>query len=278
MTTPLEGPLADSESGLWIPGSLARPGTVTGTVPAGFEAYARIFHPVQARLMEWDRDYPVPVQSRTMQWRDLAETRGTLAHPLMQWNSILAGYRNPVWNEPGWQYEDPLVGALAAGCLAEVVRILSSHTDSPSACIAGLWEGWGWVSGAAVNVTVDSEGHTYEEPLPPPFHQDTVAGAARLELPGRKYLLFNADLAVFTEPGWHEASGWDVLQSPNLLWPEDRAWFLASEIDMDSTIVGGSAALIGQLVHSGSVEALPVPADGDLTHQGDVLNERPDWQ
>ena len=276
MTTPLEGPLADSEAGLWIPGTLARPGTVTGTVPAGFEAYARIFHPAHARLMEWDRGSPVPVQSRSMQWRELAEIRGTLAHPLMQWNAILAGYRNPVWNEPGWQYEDPLVGALAGGHLAEVVRILASHTSSPATCTAGLWEGWGWVSGATADVAAGKG--DFEDPLPPPFHRGDVAGAAKLELPGRRYLLFNADLAVFADPGWHQANGWDMLQSPNLLWPEDRAWFLASEIDMDSTIVGGSALLIDELGQSGTVEALPVPPDGELGSMGDLLNDHPDWQ
>ena len=276
MTTPLEGPLADADAGLWIAGQLGQTGTVTGTVPGGFEAYARIFHPIRAQLMGWDREYPVPVESRWMRWAELADTRGTVAHPLMQWNSILAGYRNPVWNEPGWQYEDPLVGSLSAGTLAEVSRILAEHTASPGQCVAGLWDGWGWVSGAGVRTILDSEGHTYEEPMPQAFGDGGLLDAGRLELPGRNYLLFNASLSLFGDPQWQEANGWDSLQSPNLLWPADRQWFLATEIDFDSTLVGGSAELIDALVASGSLECLPVPPDGDLTYLGDLLNERPD--
>ncbi|MDK1327666.1 hypothetical protein [Arthrobacter sp. zg-Y1143] len=276
MTTPLEGPLADSDAGLWITELLAPPGTVTGTVPGGFEAYARIFHPIHAQLMSWDQDYPEVVESRRLLWSELAQERGTVAHPLMQWDSVLAGYRNPVWNEPGWQYEDPLVGSLATGSLAEVARILAGHTSTPEECLAGLWEGWGWVSGAEVRHTVGTDGRSRTEPASPPFGETGVFGAARLELPGRKYLLFNAGLSLFADPRWQEASGWDGLQSPNLLWPKDRQWFLATEIDFDSTLVGGSAALIDALVQSDVVECLAVPPDGDLTQLGDLLNERPD--
>ncbi len=276
MTTPLEGPLADADAGLWIGARLAQMGTVTGTVPVGFEAYARIFHPVRAQLMAWERDYPVAVESRRMQWHELADVRGTVAHPLMQWESVLAGYRNPVWNEPGWQYEDPLIGSLAADSLAEVARILAGHTQDPGQCVAGLWEGWGWVTGAGVRLVLHGDGHTHEEPLPQAFGGDGLSGAGRLELPGRRYLLFNAGLSLFADPRWQEASGWDGLQSPNLLWPADRQWFLATEIDFDSTLVGGSAALIDALGQSEVLECLPVPPDGDLTYLGDLLNERPD--
>ncbi len=37
-------------------------------------------------------------------------------------------------------------------------------------------------------------------------------------------------------------------QTPNLWWPEDRAWFVATEIDLAWTYVGGREALIEQLV------------------------------
>ena len=276
MTTTLEGPLTTADAGLWIAGRLGQPGTVTGTVPGGFEAYARIFHPIHAQLMEWKPDSPDPVEVRRMQWQELAALRGSVAHPLMQWHSILAGYRNPVWNEPGWHYEDPLTGSLAPEMLAALTGILAEHTDSPDHCVAGLWEGWGWVNGSAVNIRYD-DGQAHEEPAPPPFRQpEALSGAAALELPVHHYLLFTAALSLFGDSGWQEANGWDGLQSPNLLWPADRRWFLATEIDFDSTLVGGSAELIDRLQQSDVLEVLPVPADGDLTPLGDLLNERPD--
>ncbi|MDM7989182.1 hypothetical protein [Arthrobacter sp. zg-Y877] len=257
--TRLEGPLADPQSGLWIAGRLAQAGTVSGTVPEGFEAYARIFHPIHAQLMGWQQDGPATVDSRTMRWQELAEVRGAVPHPLMQWASILAGYRNPVSNEPGWQYEDPLVGSMPSGTLAEVVRILGAHTAAPETCTAGLWDGYGWVSGSVQAAFIDAGGT-----------------AARLQLPLRGYLLFQADLSIFAGRGWQERNGWDPLQSPNLLWPADAAWFLATEIDLDTTLVGGPAALIADLVESRTIEALQVPADGDVTALGDTVNEAPD--
>ena len=245
--TRLEGPLPDPQPGIWIAGRLAQPGTVAGTVPGGFAAYARVFHPARAQLLGWRQDGPVTVESRSLRWEELAETRGTVAHPLMQWASVLAGYRNPVWNEPGWHYEDPLVGALPAGTLAEVSRVLACHTRTPGQCFAGLWDGYGW-----------------------------VAGSGQLQLPLRDYVVFAGDLAVFGEQGWQGRTGWDPIQSPNLLWPADAAWFLASEIDFDSTIIGGPAELIRDLQQAAGLEAMEVPPDGDLTHLGDELNETPD--
>ncbi|KAD3632943.1 hypothetical protein GD627_08800 [Arthrobacter yangruifuii] len=249
--TRLEGPLADPRPGLWIAPRLARAGTVSGAVPQGYAAYARIFHPIRAQLLNWQEDGPVTVESRSLRWEELAQMRGTVAHPLMQWPAILAGYRNPVWNEPGWHYEDPLVGALPARTLADVVTLLTLHTSTPDRCLAGLWDGWGWVAAPA-------------DPAP------------RLELPARNYLLFAGELAVFSELGWQERNGWDPIQSPNLLWPADAAWFLASEVDSDSTLVGGSAELIRNLLQGGTFEAVEVPLDGDVTRIGDVLNEAPD--
>ncbi|UWX98582.1 hypothetical protein N2K95_08055 [Arthrobacter zhaoxinii] len=273
--TRLEGPLADPQSGAWIAARLAQAGTVSGTVPQGYAAYARIFHPIRAQLLDWRPDGPVTVESRNMRWEELAEARGTVAHPLMQWSAILAGYRNPVWNERGWHYEDPLVGALPAGTLAEVVRLLAAHTQPPGRCLAGLWDGWGWVTGAGETSAVSAGGPAPQEALPLPGYA-AADRVPRLELPARDYLLFTGDLAVFADPGWQERNGWDPLQSPNLLWPQDAAWFLASEIDFDSTLVGGSVELITDLLQAGTFEAMAVPLDGDLTRLGDLRNETPD--
>jgi hypothetical protein len=49
---------------------------------------------------------------------------------------------------------------------------------------------------------------------------------------------------------------------PNLWWPNDRAWFVATEIDLVSTYVGGSADLVRAIVASPEIEAFEVAADG----------------
>ena len=38
------------------------------------------------------------------------------------------------------------------------------------------------------------------------------------------------------------------LQSPNLIWPEDKSWILVSEIDFSATLVGGSQELIQKIL------------------------------
>ena len=53
-------------------------------------------------------------------------------------------------------------------------------------------------------------------------------------------------------------------QVANLWWPQDRAWFVAIEIDLAWTYVGGPAGLIGQLLAETRIEALPAASDGEL--------------
>lgn len=49
----------------------------------------------------------------------------------------------------------------------------------------------------------------------------------------------------------------DSGQTPNLGWPEDRSWFVASDIDLAWTYVRGAEALIEALVSDDRIEAIP---------------------
>ena len=53
-------------------------------------------------------------------------------------------------------------------------------------------------------------------------------------------------------------------QVANLWWPQDRAWFVATEIDLAWTYVGGPTGLIGQLLAETRIEARPAAPDGEL--------------
>jgi hypothetical protein len=50
-------------------------------------------------------------------------------------------------------------------------------------------------------------------------------------------------------------------------------WLLATEIDFDSTLVGGSKELTRELVQATRLEARPVGIDDDLTINGDRINQ-----
>jgi hypothetical protein len=99
---------------------------------------------------------------------------------------------------------------------------------------------------------------------------------SRLALPGRGHILFAAAPRIFTDTAWIREAPWSQdphwPQSPSLLWPEDRAWVLVSEIDFDSTIIAGSPELVAGLVTEPGIEALQIQEGADLTRDGDDEN------
>ena len=64
-------------------------------------------------------------------------------------------------------------------------------------------------------------------------------------------------------------------QSASLWWPADRAWFVATDIDLVTTFVGGSAACIGDVLRHPRVEAARVPIDQRFTWDADTVNPLP---
>ncbi len=63
---------------------------------------------------------------------------------------------------------------------------------------------------------------------------------------------------------------------PNLWWPDDRAWCVATELDMQSTYIGGSRACVDQLLGDDRLEVYEVqPSDG-ISWDADGVNPKPD--
>ena len=89
------------------------------------------------------------------------------------------------------------------------------------------------------------------------------ARAAALDLPNRQYLVYVGPLSEL--PSWH----WD---GPNLWWPDDRAWLVASEIDLVSTYVGGPGAAIAELLQDPLLEVVPSSVSDRITADADRVN------
>jgi hypothetical protein len=66
-------------------------------------------------------------------------------------------------------------------------------------------------------------------------------------------------------------------QSPNIFWPADRTWCVASEINFDSTLVGGSARLIDAILDTPELDAWPVGPDDSLAYDADKINHVPEF-
>ena len=105
----------------------------------------------------------------------------------------------------------------------------------------------------------------------PPQLQRAIA-APRLSLPGRDHLLFAGPLRAALALGHQVTDDWFAAQSPNLLWPADLSWCVASEIDFDSTLIGGSAELIRAVLAAPGLDAWAVHEDDDLSLFADTLN------
>jgi len=240
----------DPEAAAWLANRIDGAwGSVTGVVPSGFEAYARILHPV-------DDD---------TRWATVARELGTLVHPLVQWHRLVRS-TDPFNASDGSWPDKPEVGNLAPHHLQALLAVLDRHTRTPDRCWFCTWDGYGWVNGSPAVAILGST-----DPIPPGVTPEALA-AERVDLPGRTYLLGTGPLEAAAGNGWHVTPDWFQPQSPNLFWPEDRAWFVGTEIDFDSTLVAGSRQLIAELVNDTTLECWPIDPTASLTSDADELN------
>jgi hypothetical protein len=250
----------------WIADQLAPFGSgVAAIVPNGFEAYVRVLHPA------------TDTNDAPMRWADVAAKSGRTMHRLAQFHAI---------NRPSITAVDPAVdepetGNLVPYLLQVLCASLSGYTRTPESCFFCLWEGYGWLrdTGGSGRVVWTSIG--YSGPPEPPFgYSDevpefiraAVMAEPRVSLPGRDYLLFEGPLEGATDFGWYLTREHFVPQSPNLFWPADHGWCVASEIDLYCTLVGGSHALAESLMANRALEAWRVFPDDPVTSDSDELN------
>lgn len=234
-----------ASAGAWIKPRLGGEfGAVTLQVPQDYEAYARVFHP--ASDSEWNQ----------VSWAEVANVFGTTTHREMQWHALL-GLSDPEElrgsYEPDtpigskWAGHDPPTGTMDPETLGVLSEILASHTTDPNRCYFGL---------CTIQSRLDSFSADELEPL--------------LELPwDRDHLVLAGPLSAIDQ-----IMRDDGRDTPNLIWPEDHTWLVASEVDFDSTLIGGSAALIETIVESPELEAWRVEPTDSLAADADKVNTR----
>lgn len=334
----------DLDRGQWLRPMEAEPwGSVLSIVPRGFEAYARLFHPVErdrprdtktwqgldeATYFAGVHDIKAALETERATWAQAAASFGTTMHAQAQYTRLVRGDYGDVDGviaTDGWRYGDTTEGCLDTTSLAVASAVLARHTSTPDAGIAAIWEGWGGLvssAGAARYVLVpnnawpapetDADTGTVTAPSlrqrlaaalrqgvtgaqvvlqarPRSAHHDPAPGTGvlppeiatgpRFEMhgnTGRHYVLFEAGAHDFADPTWPTRAPWVDepvwAPSPSILWPDDHAWVLATEIDFDSTIVAGTTALVRELVRTPGLEVLPLSTDADLTWDGDPIN------
>ncbi|WP_346620245.1 hypothetical protein [Blastococcus montanus] len=231
----------DVSAGTWLADAVGRShwSTVGSLVPPVFPAYARVLHP--AYRYDGDDDVEIP-------WAEVARLNGTVHHPRMQWPAVTRGWeylhedsQPPTWD--GIPAEGHLPGTLAA----RMATVLARHTATPERCFFGRWAGSGY----------DAADLRDTPRLPLPRARDVVLVRGRVE---------DAVRNLAPEPSE---------QSANLWWPADRAWSVATDIDLMCTYVAGSRACIDDLLDTPGLEALPADPADRVGHADDPVNEVP---
>jgi hypothetical protein len=240
----------------WIRESLHPFAQDVGSVVApGFAAYARVFHP--ASLMRKSLDDP----EIEVRWSEIAAWNGKVVHPEMQFHRLGGPWQGHP-QEGGLAVYEPRLGVLTPTAARALVGILNRHTSTPESCWFCLWEGYGDLHPGGVAVLrAFAAGPAKTEPpaAPPPIYPPQHK---RVNLPGRAYLLFHGSV--------RDGQAWD--EGPNLWWPADRHWCVASEIDLPCTYVGGSTELINEVLSHPEIEALPAAITHGITASSDSIN------
>ncbi|MFF8382298.1 hypothetical protein [Streptomyces kanasensis] len=190
-------------------------GTVAGVAAPGFAAYVRVLHPAS-------------LEERPVRWSTVAAAHGRRVTPTSRWHELVgmdALYQNASeYGLPGVWDEHPVEGPTPPDVARALIPVLARHTGTPDHCWYGLWNGYGrW----------DFD-HL-------PF----------FERPCRDEVLLGGTLADAVSPTDLEA----FAELPDLWWPQDRAWCLGGDVDLVSTYVGGSEALVAEVLAAPGLEA-----------------------
>lgn len=237
---------------------------VGSIVPDGFPAYVRILHPAYGPGGE------------ELRWADVAANSGWTMHRLAQFHAVNRARAGASIATA----DPPETGNLEPNKLTILCGVLRRHTNMPQSCWFCVWRGYGWLddkqnSNLVFTKTDDPSGwssDTSDDPLPSALRAAVVSDV-RLHLPYRDYLLFGGPLDVAIEIGWTLAGERFIPQSPNLFWPSDHAWCVASEIDLFCTLVAGSNELAEDLLAEPRLETWRVFADDPVHADSDEINK-----
>lgn len=228
----------------WLIGKLDWGDTLRSWIPTGFESYVRILHPAYERV----RGEGIEVAQRVIPWSTLSEWSGRPLDATSHVLDLLFDADGNEWSEHGQRGHVPLQGQLDSSLLAELLLHLSKRTTSPDEIWMLIWTGFG--------------GPTDTVGLP-------IEISEQLLRSGREYVLRRG--SIVSSPEEHGDSIFE--HAPSFWWPDDRAWFVSSDIDSSSTYVGGSRELIEQILSDLIFESFR--ADLDDWYNGLLVNRPP---
>ena len=218
---------------------------LTMHVPDNFPAYCRILHRPNP---------PSGAGHLSLRWSDIAAHTGAVIHSGVQWHRLIGSattdadggtVSGDLYAE--WNGYAPSIGQIDATQFLILADIRSHHTSTANDVFFGFWEG---------NGRINTNDGSFFPGISP----------ARFRLGGRQQIVVRGDLAAVVGT---QRVPWPT---PNAMWPADQSWYLATEVDFDSTIIAGDPRLIDEVLAHPELEALRAFADLDLTCFGDTIN------
>ena len=140
-----------------------------------------------------------------------------------------------------WTAQQEIISALAG--------VLSGFTGTPERAWFAIWEGHGYDNGGGLLVARDADpawvaAAVADEHAKAASIRGRLAAIPRFDLPHRRYYLVTGhtlDVAAIRWPSVPPERGhWF---RPDLWWPDDRSWFVATDVDFWSTYLGGTSAM-----------------------------------
>ncbi len=250
-------------AGAWIKPALEGDwgGRVKNLVPQVFEAYARIFHPAH------------DVDGSDVTWTEVARRLGAVSHREMQWHAIVGSWDPSNFTDSRWTGGDPYPGDLVEEKMDLLCGILARHTATTDNVYFGISTIHAGVRDEWPDATLYEQHARDWVVLHGPLGAvDEIAVSDRH--PGIGVLYFYPK-GEAPPPDYQPPERWRR-RTPDLIWPEDRAWFVQTEVDFDSTVLGGSRALIDELLATPELEVWEVDGEVSLQADADELNPVPE--
>lgn len=136
--------------------------------------------------------------------------------------------------------------------IAQLAGVLEPHTATPDRAWCAVWEGYGWASTSTMYAVarggplarLQAARMRRRLRAADDDRNDAVrrglTDLPTFELPHRRYHLLRCPLAA---AGRLESPDGFGHHAPDLLWPDDRSWFVASDTDLDWFYVAGTDEL-----------------------------------
>lgn len=183
--------------------------------------------------------HPARSASGNVSWADIAKWGGRVYHASMQFEAIATPHQNGGLSPKPWGGQVP--GYMPTHQVESLANVLGVFTSTPDTMRYLVWEGYGHIPRTS---------------------------RPRVGSPERKYLLYCGGIE---DMRGRSASKGDH-EPPEYWFPEDKAWCVATDMDLFWTYVGGSRACIDTLLRSPDLEAVPATIHDGLDVESDAIN------